>query len=259
VDVIVRDRQGRAVDALTPDDFQLYDEGVRQKVVDVSRESVPLDVRLVVDISGSTAAPFPLESRINSAVLEVSRVVQARDQLILLAFSTGIREVSSPHNLGRALPYAAHTDLIGGLLAAILRGALPNRRSLVIAVTDGVDTLDTTDRAILYDVIDRSDVTVYMVVVGDGHPAMYFGRTAGWTGYVRSLTEIATRAGGMLFDLNPGGNPAPVVRQVFEDFHRRHILHYVPQGVPNTGWHRLRVVLRNRDYSVQARRGYWAG
>jgi hypothetical protein len=54
VDVSVR-WGGKPVGGLTAKDFALLDNGVRQQIEVVDTEAVPLDVSLIIDISGSTA------------------------------------------------------------------------------------------------------------------------------------------------------------------------------------------------------------
>jgi hypothetical protein len=45
---------------------------------------------------------------------------------------------------------------------------------------------------------------------------------------------------------------------ILDDFRRSYILHYVPEGVSRTGWHRLRVEVpgRTKGYTVRTRQGY---
>jgi hypothetical protein len=45
--------------------------------------------------------------------------------------------------------------------------------------------------------------------------------------------------------------------RIFDDFRRSYVLHYVPRGVERTGWHRSRVEMVSRGYTVRARPGYW--
>src|SRR6187401_752985 len=47
-------RGGRIVAGLTPEDFTVLDEGVRQEVSRLTFEEVPIDTTVIVDTSGST-------------------------------------------------------------------------------------------------------------------------------------------------------------------------------------------------------------
>ena len=52
VDVSVFDGD-RAVSALRPEDFELFDNGVRQTVTAAEQSRLPIDLRLLFDTSGS--------------------------------------------------------------------------------------------------------------------------------------------------------------------------------------------------------------
>src|SRR5262252_6787795 len=55
--VAVRDSGGKLIDSLTQDDFEILEDGVPQKIAFFARSNdVPLNLGLVVDISGSQAA-----------------------------------------------------------------------------------------------------------------------------------------------------------------------------------------------------------
>jgi len=52
VDVSVR-REGRPVTGLAATDFELFDNGVKQNVIELSYEQLPIDVTVALDVSGS--------------------------------------------------------------------------------------------------------------------------------------------------------------------------------------------------------------
>ena len=53
VDIQVTGKSGRAVGDLAQADFAVYDENERQQVVYFGREAEPLDLLLLLDVSGS--------------------------------------------------------------------------------------------------------------------------------------------------------------------------------------------------------------
>lgn len=57
VDVSVREN-GKPVPGLTPDDFVLTDNGVRQRIEGVEATAVPIDLTLVMDVSGNPSSPW---------------------------------------------------------------------------------------------------------------------------------------------------------------------------------------------------------
>ena len=81
VDVLVTEN-GRPVQGLTPDDFEVLDNGVRQRVDLASFEQIPLNVVLALDMSASLPGPAarsPADRRQESARrLEAWRSRRAR-------------------------------------------------------------------------------------------------------------------------------------------------------------------------------------
>ena len=57
VDVSVKSGD-RAVTGLGPDDFVLTDNGVRQRIESVESTAVPIDLTLVIDLSGNPQRPW---------------------------------------------------------------------------------------------------------------------------------------------------------------------------------------------------------
>jgi VWFA-related protein len=53
IDAQVVDREGRAIDTLSQDDFRIIDEGQPQEITYFGREAEPLDILLLLDVSGS--------------------------------------------------------------------------------------------------------------------------------------------------------------------------------------------------------------
>ena len=69
---------GVPVAGLSSSDFELLDDGVPQKIGAVSVESQPVDVSLLLDLSGSVARPAPsaaeVECRRDVAVCSGERI-----------------------------------------------------------------------------------------------------------------------------------------------------------------------------------------
>src|SRR5215467_16126485 len=60
--VTVKNRSGELVGSLGKDDFELYDNGVRQEIAVFSRQTEqPVSVSLMLDTSGSTAKELKFE------------------------------------------------------------------------------------------------------------------------------------------------------------------------------------------------------
>ena len=93
VSVAVRDSGSKLVDRLTQDDFELLEDGVPQKLAFFARSSdVPLNLGLVVDISGSQAAFLKTHQKDLKVFLD--KAVTERDRAFLVCFSANPRLVA---------------------------------------------------------------------------------------------------------------------------------------------------------------------
>lgn len=253
VDVAVR-RGSTSVAGLTAADFELSDNGVRQRIESVSVEAVPIDVSLAVDTSGSVIGNLPT---FRSEVRRFAILLRPIDRIRVIAFGTSVREIvpmqpaSDPLNLDQLTP-GGTTSSNDGLFYALLWPTSLERRHLVIALTDGVDTNSTLSSASVIDVATRARAVFHVVLV-EG-----FGPLTAWEkGAREAVVEAAKQSGGAVHDL---GRASSDFKQIVDDFRASYVLRFTPEGVSQTGWHDLTVRLARLDpaqHTVRARRGYW--
>ena len=247
VDVLVSDR-GQLVGGLTADDFELFDNGVRQTITLADFDQLPLNVVLVFDMSGSlTPARLGHLQRAAGALLDA---LTKQDQAGLITFSHAVmrrqdmtKDVSSLRAaLARAEP-AGGTALVDGIYAGMMLGESSVGRALLIAFSDGVDTASWLTPESVLQTARRSDVVAYGVAVGRQKPEF--------------LRDLAEATGGQLFENESDDTLERRFLSVLDEFRRRYVLMYTPAST-ETGWHRLEVRLKGRRGTVKARPGYLA-
>jgi Ca-activated chloride channel family protein len=74
--------------------------------------------------------------------------------------------------------------------------------------------------------------------------------------FPRDLSEVT---GGRLFAIESTTDLSATFSKILEEFRMRYLVSYSPQGVAAGGWHRLEVRVKNRNVTVKARPGYFAG
>jgi VWFA-related protein len=265
VAVNVSVRTGNApVTGLTAADFQLTDNGVPQKIDDVGMEAVPIDATVVLDTSGSTAG---IIDRLKRDVRDIAKLLRPVDRLRFLTMDTYVYEIV-PLGPARALPSldrlagGGATSAYDTLVAAMITRVDIDRRHLVVAITDAIDTVSVLDARAVRDVASRSDAVLHIAMVepdsGDDPP-----RFRPWVAYqdreFATLEDAAARTGGELH--RPDDSRKGTVenfKRVFDDFRNSYVLRYTPAGVAPAGWHSLKVTLaRTGRYSIRARSGYF--
>src|SRR5262245_25437557 len=83
VDITVRDAAGKPVNDLVSEDFEVYEDGVRQDIRNFSPVSTPYDVFLLFDRSGSTQHKWPFMQR---AVASFIASLRPQDRIAIGSF-----------------------------------------------------------------------------------------------------------------------------------------------------------------------------
>jgi VWFA-related protein len=292
IDVFVTDKKG-SVDGLIQSDFELRDNGVRQKVELVAVGSLPLTTLLVFDTSASVAGEKLDQLKVAGQAL--IRRMSPGDEIGLVAFGHEIQllvppttEVARVKSALNALQAGGSTAVYDALYAAALLA--PERgRALVVLFSDGEDNLSFLDLADLLRVLERSDVIVQAVGIlpsalgsvpfsgnltqtAGGDPAvaqnLFQANNLQMRGpdasvppseYLRALREIAEATGGRFWVATAPERLANAFETMVEAMKRRYVLRFEPEGVTREGRHTLTVTLARRSGNVHCRKAYFVG
>ena len=249
-------RGNQPVSGLTASDFTLLENGVAQDLSLTPVESLPIDVTVVLDASGSVTGPA-LE-QFKSDIQEVAHTLRLADGVRVILFATAAADRTGWQSGGSRL----RLDNIesGGLtafynaIAAALMSAAGERPHLIVGFSDGLDTSSFLDSRDVIVLAGASMATLSLVIaeqIAGGGPIMspYSGGPA-WG----NLREAVERTGGSLYR-QPPRTPLPAsFRQVLQDFRSGYLLSYTPRTVAR-GWREISVRV-NGGYTVRARKGY---
>lgn len=242
---------------LRPDDFEVTDNGVPQRVEDVANEGMPIDVSLVVDLSGSVVDDI---DAFTEDIRRFAALLRPIDRIRVISFASEVREVVPLAAVSGPLALAfgrggGGTSLNDALAYAMLRPDDPERRHLIIAFTDGFDTDSVLSNHRVPDLAQHSAAVIHAVLV-PGHASTTSPLESGARA---ALVEAAARTGGEAHTL---GSAFGDFKHVFEDFRASYVVRFKPTGVDPTGWHALTVNVRGPRAAsavVRARRGYFGG
>lgn len=254
----------RGVSGLGAEDFTLTDNGVPQRITAVSVEANPIDLTLVLDTSSSISAPM-LE-RFRADVNAVTALLQPADRAGLITFSSAVREVAPLHARAEtvaaaALAPAGATAFYHAVVASLLTRATPGRPHVTLVLSDGDDNVSFLDGTDLASLARRSETVLYVVLRGTVNAR---GSRVGWLAFrgpgpLDALETAAATTGGELRRERIDVPAAALFKRVIDDFKASYVLRYMPDGVEPAGWHDLAVTVKDRRYTVRARRGYFGG
>jgi Ca-activated chloride channel family protein len=256
VDVSVQQR-GRPVTDLTMADFELQDAGVRQQLIEVGRETLPIDVTFVIDLSGSVQGP--LLASLTRAIEATGRRLRPADRSSVITFNHRIRELRPLTEGGLPTPLAlgtptGQTSLLDALAVAFITTPESGRRRLTIVFTDGLDTTSFLDGATVVDLAKRAQAAVFTVALTAGS-----GRYPQPPAHEALFEQLAAISGGTLDVLQRDEDLSASFAKAFDDFRTSYVLRYTYEGPARPGWHDLAVrVTRRGTYDVRARQGYFS-
>ena len=264
VDVSVR-RGKRPVSGLKASDFEVFDNGVPQTVLDIGYEKLPTDVTVLLDVSESVTGP--MLNMLQRGVGQLREGLESRDRLKLVTFNMRIRRLADFAGPGDS-PDAAFDSVVGtgssaifdALAVALTAPGAAGRRQLIVLFSDGIDSGSVIDPPLLVDVAKRSAPTIAAVLASPTRQ-----RTA--TVYARSplaapmtvgqlYDQLAKDTGGVVLTIASGDDLGSSFRRVLDDFRASYVLYFSPRGVRGGGLHTLDVRVKRDGVDVRARRAY---
>lgn len=249
VDVLVTER-GQVVRGLGAGDFELLDNGLPQHIDIVTFERLPLNVVLVLDMSGSVAGERLAHLR--TAGMALLEQLAPDDEAALVTFSHAVT-IAAPFARDRAaLRQALHraegfgrTALVDASQVALALDAPGAGRSLVIVFSDGVDTASWLAPDQVLGTARRTDAVVYGVTMRGRSKAPF-------------VADLTAATGGALIEIETTRDLHATFLRILDEFRQRYVVSYTPRGVAGAGWHRLDVRVKGRRSTVRARPGYVA-
>jgi VWFA-related protein len=266
VDVFVTEAN-RSLTGLSEADFELKDNGARQRVELVAVESLPLATFLVLDASGSVSGDKLVQ--LQAAGRALLRGLRPGDEAALVTFDHEIRVRVPPtgdrarleRGVGGILPggsTALFDALYAGTMLASGRG-----RSLLVLFTDGEDNLSWLDAAQVRRVLEESNVLVQAVGVVPAEEAkIHWNRTRqppSEMPHVRLLRQLAEVTGGRFWPAASPDQLGEAFLAILEAMKTRYVLRFEPDRVRREGLHQLEVKLTRRKGRVHCRKAYFVG
>ena len=259
----VRSRKGHFVSDLREQDFEVYEDGVRQSIRLFRHEDIPVTVGLVIDHSGSMRTKLP---EVIAAARTFVQTSNPEDRLFVVNFnekvslglSGGMSFTNSSEELEHAIsrsPTVGMTalyDAVDKALERLQAGSLDKRALIVIS--DGGDNASKRSLDQLLKMAEESSALIYAIGIfdegdTDAHP--------------RVLNRLARVTGGEAFFPAHLTEIVAVCERIARDIRHQYTIGYVSSNAVKPGAYRsIRVVAHSAadgKLAVRARSGYIAG
>jgi Ca-activated chloride channel family protein len=265
--VTVTDRKNALVADLTPDDFEVYEDGQKQAIKFFtsgapSDATPPTHLGLLVDVSESMGDDISFTK--TAAVKFLNSLLEAVD-VTLVDFDTEVRVARYSQSdfarlierirLKKAGGWTALYDAIG----VYLDGAGDqDGRKVMLLYTDGGDTRSSMTFGDLCDLLKASDVTVYVIGELEHQLSSVKNDQRG------KLQQIADLTGGKAFFPVSPKELDSMYDQALSEIRAQYTIGYLSSNTKADGtWRKVEVKVRKtpkdgHDYRVRARKGYFA-
>jgi Ca-activated chloride channel family protein len=268
VPVVVLDRKGRPVYGLTPEDFELKEDAVPQRIdffhVDVTEK---ISIAFLLDVSGSMRLLDKLgEAR--EAIRHFLDTLKPGDVVQVMTFADGAVDTLAPFGTPAAV-IRARLDAVQGYGQTALNDAIaaapgivdaddPGRKAIVL-ITDGVDNFS---RLKLEDAVRLArgiDVPIYSIGFG-GLTEREHPREVEAGSDAAVLKRIAQETGGEFFLIHDPDDLKEAILDVEEDLRSQYVLGYTPsKDACERSFHTIELKVPNDRFKVRTRKGYFAG
>jgi len=261
--VSVLDDNNRPAPDLPVEAFQIFEEGVQQKIeVFESETKLPLDIALMIDASLSAHKEISFEQQ--AAAHFIAQVLRPEDRLSVFAFDENVRQIPPGfsdnvkvlQSAVQKIPDGAGTSIYDALLLGsnALEHRNEERRRVIILVTDGGETTSRSDFEAARKAAVRANTLLYSIIVRPVKSES--GRNTAGEHAIETITDTT---GGAIFFPDTAQDLDIIFDRIDRELRTQYRLGYYPnpRGPVNT-YRSIQVKVLD-NYKVRHRKTYLTG
>lgn len=291
--VVVYSRDGRHVADLRQEDFEVFEDGIPQKISAFASTREPVSVALLLDSSGSTGSSLKL---IQNEAVRFIEMLRPEDGSAIISFADEVHLLER-FNLERKKNTAGIWEMRPGGLSAVyeavwlaLEQVLKHEygRKALVLFSDGVDNRsDSVSRSETIRLARYADTTIYCIYFEADKPwsprlpglrrsfvQEYFhpsdttaadqlpGRRGSYPELVAGLEYmdlLAEETGGLLVDASKFEDVGTAFKRIALELANQYSIGYYPAKRTGEGLYRtIEIKLKKPGLAVRTKKGYYA-
>jgi len=261
--VSVLDEHNRPAPDLPVEAFQLFEEGVQQKIDKFEPETLqPLDLAIMIDASLSAHKEITFEQE--AAAHFIRQVLRPGDRLSVFTFDENVTQVAPfSDNVAdlqaavRRIPAGAGTSIYDAVLlgSRALEHRGDDRRRVIILVTDAGETTSRADFDAARKEAVLSNALLYTIVIRPVKSES--GRNTAGEHALETMTDTT---GGAMFYPDSAQELGAIFDRIDRELRTQYRLAYYPnpRGPANT-YRSMVVTVTPSTYKVRHRKSYLTG
>jgi Ca-activated chloride channel family protein len=268
LNVTVTDASQKYIIDLNQDEFQVFEDGVKQDVTLFNRTNLPIALALLVDTSASMESRLPIAQE---AAVGFARKLRSQDLAEVIDFDSRVVVLQNFTNKASDLESAIRKTAAGGstsmynaiyialkdLKKAIATNTDEIRRQAIVVLSDGEDTSSLLPFEEVLDLAKRSETAIYSI--GLRSPESSTSASKGFKEAEFVLRQLSQETGGRSFFPNQIADLSGIYGQIAEELSSQYTVGYTSKNPKRDGAWRRVVVRVNRPSTVaRTKQGYFA-
>jgi Ca-activated chloride channel homolog len=256
----------RFVPGLTQNNFEVYEDGKRQKIEKfIAPSQLPLFIGLLIDTSNSVKLKLPFEKDAGEDFVATATDHRRKDKILLASFDSDVelhQDFTDNQEVLirslRALKAGGYTKLYDGVYRVIeeklanLQGS--DARRIIVILSDGEDTASEHNLRDAIELSQRYDVTIFGISTKN-----FRGVDSGMVESAddKELRRLCEETGGQIFLPSQKIELFRSFSQISQDLRQEYVLFYTPTNQAKVDKKReIKVKLVGADGRLYHKQGY---
>jgi Ca-activated chloride channel family protein len=267
MNVTVTDSTSKYITDLTEQDFEIFEDGVKQDLTLFNRTNLPVALSLLIDTSSS------MEDRMTTAqdaAIGFVRKLRPTDLGEVIGFDSRAEVLQKFTSNSTELEQAIRKTVAGGstslnnALYISLKGLkkIPVkqeeeiRRQAIILLSDGEDTSSLVTFEDVLDLARRSETAIYAIGLMEEGAT---GQSKGFREATYALRQLTNDTGGRAFFPADVRSLVTVYGQIYDELSSQYTIGYTSKNPRRDGaWRRLIVRVARPNVQARTKQGYFA-
>ncbi len=268
LNVTVTDGSQKYVTDLAAEDFNVFEDGVKQDVSFFNRTNLPIALALLLDTSASMESKL---STAQEAATGFARRLRPQDLAEVVDFDSRVVVLQPFSNSASELEQAIRKTSAGGstslynavyialkdLKKAVATNADEIRRQAVIVLSDGEDTSSLLPFEEVLDLAKRSETAIYAIGLRNAE-----GPSTSMKGFKEAefvLRQFAVETGGRAFFPSQVADLSAIYGQIADELSSQYTVGYTSKNMRRDGaWRRIVVRVSRPNVTARTKQGYFA-
>jgi Ca-activated chloride channel family protein len=268
LNVTVTEGIGKYVTDLGAEDFNVFEDGVKQDVTFFTRTNLPIALALLIDTSASMENKLPTAQE---AAVGFAKRLRQQDLAEVVDFDSRVVVLQSFSNSAAELEQAIRKTSAGGstslynavyialkdLKKVIAKSTDEIRRQAIVVLSDGEDTSSLLPFEEVLDLAKRSETAIYSIGLRAGE-----GPGTSAKGFKEAefvMRQFSQETGGRSFFPTQLTDLATIYGQISDELSSQYTVGYTSKNPKRDGsWRRVVVRVVRPNLTARTKMGYFA-